>query len=94
MRAPGLEPWWARDTTVHLTIQPQVGSHHVLDVYVTLSQQARLMHVYVLDVIGCPAVYTYEDATGDLLPSLNDSDATGHRPLRLPLQQRERAGAR
>ena len=26
MRVPGLEPWWAWDTTVPLTIQPQVGS--------------------------------------------------------------------
>ena len=26
MRAPGFEPWWARDTTVPLTIQPHVGS--------------------------------------------------------------------
>ena len=26
MRAPGVEPGWAGDTTVPLTIQPQVGS--------------------------------------------------------------------
>ena len=27
MRAPGFEPWWARDTTIPPTVQPQVGSH-------------------------------------------------------------------
>ena len=46
MRAIELEFWWAWDSTIHLTIQPQVGSPHHYYYSVDLLAQLDLMPVY------------------------------------------------
>ena len=51
MRAPGFEPWWAEDTTVPLTIQPQVGSRKTMKLTASTSQILHVDRVLALSLL-------------------------------------------